>query len=211
MKLFINPMDVESIIKNVRMMLGERGSLKLKDPFKVLITTVLSQRTRDENTSNAAKELFKKYDAPEKLSKASVADIASLIKKTGFYKVKAKRIKFIAKHVALHGMPKKFEDLMKLPGVGRKTANCVLAYCYGVPAIPVDTHVHRISNRLGLVNTKRPEETENALKNVLPKKCWLEFNLLFVKFGQKICRPINPLCNKCLLKGVCKYYNSIRN
>jgi endonuclease-3 len=133
--------------------------------------------------------------------------VRELIKQTGFYKIKAKRIIGVADVIVekYNGeVPDDLETLLRLPSVGRKTANCVLVYGFGVPAIPVDTHVHRISNRLGLVNTKTPEQTEDALKTVVPHKYWKDLNYLFVSFGQDICKPIKPRCEECPVRILCK-------
>ena len=137
-------------------------------------------------------------------------DVERIIKSIGFYHVKARRIIDVAGiiHSEYGGkVPKDLASLIKLPGVGRKTANCVLVYAYEKPAIPVDIHVHRISNRLGLVSTKTPEETEFALMKKIPKKFWLEINDTFVMYGQNICKPISPMCEVCRIRRGCKYYN----
>lgn len=177
-----------------------------QNPFQVLIGTVLSQRTRDSNTDKATKQLFANYPTPESLASAPVERIMELIKPSGFYRTKALRIKEIAKIVSEIGrVPNDIEELLKLPGVGRKTANCVLVYGHGLPSIPVDTHVHRISNRLGWVKTKRPEETERELMKILPKEYWIRINGLLVKHGQFICRPIKPQCYLCPIEQYCKY------
>ncbi|MEM3399797.1 MAG: endonuclease III [Candidatus Micrarchaeia archaeon] len=179
-----------------------------RDPFRVLISTVLSQRTRDENTALASERLFSIYQTPLEIAHADLKEIEKLIKPSGFYKVKARRIKEISKIISeKYGgkTPENFEELLSLPGVGRKTANCVLAYGFGKDAIAVDTHVHRISNRLGLVKTKKPEETEMELIEKLPKKHWREFNDLLVKFGQSICLPRNPRCGICRVSRFCDY------
>lgn len=177
-----------------------------RDPFVVLISTILSQRTRDENTIKATNKLFSVYKTPEEIAKAPLEKLEEIIKEVGFYKVKAKRIKEVSRIIAEkynNSVPDNIKELLKLPGVGRKTANCVLVYGYNKHAIPVDTHVHRISNRLGLVKTKSPEETEKELIKIIPKKYWRELNSLFVKFGQIICKPINPRCNECPLANIC--------
>jgi len=176
------------------------------EPFKVLIATVLSQRTRDENTHLAVKNLFAIYKTPLELSNANLNHLQSLIKSAGFYRVKASRIKEISRIIVeeYHGdIPDNITKLLSLPGVGRKTANCVLAYGFGKPAIPVDTHVHRVSNRLGLVNTKSEYETEKALQKIIPIEYWIELNELIVKFGQDICQPIKPKCSQCNLRDLC--------
>ncbi len=137
-----------------------------------------------------------------------------MIYPAGFYKTKAKRLVEIARIIVEEydgKVPISLEALMELPGVGRKTANIVLAYAFGVPAVPVDTHVHRISNRLGLVKTRTPEETERELKRILPKRYWIDINWMLVKFGQIICRPINPKCNECPLHELCDYPSSKQN
>ncbi len=180
-------------------------------PFSILIGTILSARTKDENTSKVVKRLFNEYKSAKALAKAKVKDVEKIIKSIGFYHVKAKRIIKVASLITTQykgKVPNDFEELLKLPGVGRKTANCVLVYGFEKPAIPVDTHVHRISNRLGLVKTKSPEDTEFELMKKIPKKYWLEINDTFVMYGQNICKPISPLCNVCKIKKMCKYYKA---
>ena len=182
------------------------GMYKSEDPFQVLITTVLSQRTRDEVTDRASKRLFAKYNTPAALERADIKDIEELIREAGFYRIKAPRIKEIARIIDedFKGrVPDDVETLLSLPGVGRKTANCVLVYGFGKDAVAVDTHVHRISNRLGLVRTKTPEETEMKLIDSLPKKHWKHINELLVRFGQEICRPVAPKCGVCPVVELC--------
>ncbi len=177
-----------------------------EDPFRVLITTVLSQRTRDEVTEKAAGRLFAKYPLASSLSKADVNDIRGLIREVGFYRVKAPRIRDIAQIIDTRyngKVPEDMGELLSLPGVGRKTANCVLVYGFGRNAIAVDTHVHRISNRLGLVKTRTPDETETRLLEVLPEKYWLHVNELMIRFGKDICRPVSPKCDKCTVSEFC--------
>ena len=191
----------------MRTMIGShRAVVSHSNPFLVLISTVLSQRTKDANTDKASAALFQRFRTPKQLASADLRSIEKLIKPSGFYKVKARRIKRIAKIILEKHRgqtPKSIDELIKLPGVGRKTANCVLVYGFGMAALPVDTHVHRISNRLSIVRTKTPEQTENWLSQVVPKNEWLELNDLMVKFGQQVCKPINPLCNICLLNKAC--------
>ncbi len=182
------------------------GKFNSSDPFRVLIATVLSQRTRDEVKDKAAGKLFARYSMATALANADVGDIEELIREVGFYRVKAPRIKEIARiiHNDFKGrVPDDMGSLLSLPGVGRKTANCVLVYGFGKNAIAVDTHVHRISNRLGLVSTKTPEETEIHLQEVVPRKHWRYINELLVRFGQDICRPIGPKCGRCPLAELC--------
>jgi len=185
---------------------AENGS-----PLSILIGTILSARTRDESTSAVVKELFLKYKTARSLAKAKLPDVEKIIKRTGFYHVKAKRIIEVAsiidtKYSGL--VPKTMEELTSLPGVGRKTANCVLVYAFDVPAIPVDTHVHRISNRLGLVKTKVPEDTEIELMKKIPREYWIRINDTFVMYGQNICKPISPMCSVCQIKKECSYYKT---
>jgi|TARA_Y100000294_G_scaffold120782_1_gene112240 endonuclease-3 len=180
-------------------------------PFRILIATILSARTKDENTTKAADKLFKLYGTPQKLAKAKVKDVEKVIKSVGFYHVKSKRIIEVANLILskYNGkVPADIDKLVDMPGVGRKTANCVLVYAFEKPAIPVDTHVHRISNRLGLVDTKTPEETEMALRGKIPKKYWLDINNTFVMYGQNICKPISPMCDVCKIRKTCNYFET---
>ncbi len=203
--------DIGKIVKILekRIPVGLFGK-RNKSPFEVLIATVLSQRTRDENTAKAAEQLFSKYKTPKEIADAGILQIEKLIKPSGFYKVKAQRIKEISRIIAEQynsRVPKSLDELLKLPGVGRKTAGIVMCYGFGIAeSIPVDTHVHRISNRLGLVKTKHPEQTEQALMKIVPKRYWLDLNELFVRFGQLICRPITPHCAECPITKYCNYY-----
>ena len=183
-------------------------------PFSILIGTILSARTKDESTTRIVKDLFKVYKNAKQLANAKVKDVEKIIKSIGFYHVKAKRIIEVAKIIDSKykgKVPDDLETLVQLPGVGRKTANCVLVYAYEKPAIPVDIHVHRISNRLGLVQTKNPEETEFELMKKIPKKFWLDINDTFVMYGQNICKPISPMCTVCKIKNSCKYYKTKKN
>jgi endonuclease-3 len=179
------------------------------DPYKILIGTILSARTRDETTTQVIKMLFSEFKNPDELSRADLKDIKKLIQKIGFYNVKATRIKEVSKILVEKynsKVPSNLEDLLTFPGVGRKTANCVLVYGFRKPAIPVDIHVHRISNRIGIVNTKKPEETEIDLQKSIDRMYWTGINETFVTFGQNICLPIKPKCNLCHLTKICKYY-----
>ena len=185
-----------------------------RGPFSILIGTILSARAKDEATSRIVKELFKVYKNSKQLANAKIKDVEKIIKSIGFYHVKAKRIIDVAKIIdsKYNGtVPDDLEKLVELPGVGRKTANCVLVYAYEKPAIPVDIHVHRISNRLGLVKTKNPEETEFELMKITPKRLWLDINDTFVMYGQNICKPISPMCTVCKIKNSCKYYKTKKN
>ncbi len=182
------------------------------DPSRILIGTILSQRTRDERTTLATERLFSRFKDAAELARAKEAEVRDLIRPAGFYNMKAKSIIKVAKQLVEEfggEVPSEVEALMSLPSVGRKTANCVLVYGFDKPAIPVDTHVHRISNRLGLVATKTPEETEAALVKGVPKRYWLELNDLFVRFGQTTCKPVGPRCGECTLKARCRYYREV--
>ncbi|NYT18667.1 MAG: endonuclease III [Methanobacteriales archaeon] len=183
-----------------------------RDPYRVLIRTILSQRTRDDNTDRATAQLFDEYPTLEDVASATPEELEPLIRPAGFYHVKARRIIEVSQMLQEeYGgvVPEKMEELLLLPGVGRKTANCVLVYAFQKPAIPVDVHVHRISNRLGLVDTKTPEETEVELERIVPRKYWIELNDLMVQFGQTICRPVNPLHEICPLADICLYYQEL--
>jgi len=190
----------------------ESPEVPSSSPFEVLIATILSQRTKDVNTHRASKELFKNYRTPKELAQAPLDHIKEIIHVTGFYNVKAQRVKEVARIIHEdHNdtVPDDLKELLELPGVGRKTANCVLVYGFGEPAIPVDTHVHRISNRLGIADAKTPEETEEQLVKSMPKRYWIEINKLMVEFGKEICRPRNPRCDACPLTDMCKYYEEV--
>ena len=189
--------------------LRELHDAESRGPFSILIGTILSARTRDENTTKVVRKLFAVYGTPEQLATADRGDVERLIKSIGFYRVKAKRIIDVAKIISEeYGgvVPDDIDRLTSLPGVGRKTANCVLVYAFEKPAIPVDIHVHRISNRLGLVDTKTPEETEAELTRKIPRKYWLQINDTFVMYGQNICKPITPMCGVCRIRDGCDHY-----
>lgn len=180
-----------------------------KDPFIILIACILSLRTNDKTTYPATVRMLKLGKTPEDFLKVSQVDLENAIFPVGFYKNKAKQIlqisdELVKKHNSI--VPNTIEELIKFNGVGRKTANLVMAKGFNVPAICVDVHVHRITNRLGFISTKTPEETEFALRKNLPIKYWIDFNTLLVTFGQNICKPVNPKCPSCFLKKYCYYY-----
>jgi len=182
------------------------------DPYRVLIRTILSQRTRDDNTDRASAQLFSEYHTMTEIAEADPALLEPLIRPAGFYHVKAKHIVEVSRKLLdeFKGhVPDDMKGLLELPGVGRKTANCVLVYGFQIPAIPVDVHVHRISNRLGLVDTKHPEETEVELEKLVPREYWIELNDLMVQFGQTICRPQSPRHEECPLQELCDYYQNL--
>jgi endonuclease-3 len=178
------------------------------NPFKVLITTVLSQRTKDQTTRKASQQLFKVANTPEKILKLSEKRIAKLIYPVGFYKQKARRIKQICK-ILLEKykgkVPATREELMKLPGVGCKTADVILCYSYGQPVIPIDVHCAVIANRLGLTKSKDPEKIREDLHKQIPEKLRRIVNHLFVEFGKDVCRTRFPLCYKCPIVKFCPY------
>lgn len=177
-----------------------------RDPFLVLIGCLLSLRARDTVTIPICIELFKKAKTPEDIIKIPFQELESLFYSIGFYKRKAALVHNVSKEIIqkFNGeVPNSKKELLSIKGVGAKTANLVLAEGFDIPAICVDTHVHRISNRLGLVTTKTPEQTEVALKKVLPKEYWSEWNKLMVMWGQNICVPISPFCSKCPISNLC--------
>ena len=178
-----------------------------RTPFQILISTIISLRTKDQVTAQASERLFKIAKTPEDILKLSEEEIQKAIYPAGFYKNKSKTIKEIARIIVekYNGkVPDNLEELLKLPGVGRKTANLVLALSFGKPAICVDIHVHRITNRLGFVKTKNPEETEKQLMEKVPVEHWNRINDLLVAFGQTICKPVSPLCSKCPVEKYCE-------
>lgn len=175
-------------------------------PFQVLIGTILSQRTRDANTAVASAALFARYPDAPSLAAAAPADIEPLIRRTGFYRVKARAIRRCAQELVdrfAGEVPRELGELLTLPGVGPKTANCVLVFGHALPGMPVDTHVHRIANRLGAVRTRTPEQTEAALRRRLPRRYWIPINPLLVQHGQNLCRPRGPLCEQCPIIEEC--------
>jgi len=176
------------------------------DPFHILISTVLSLRTKDEVTREASKRLFDLAHTPESMMKLDRKDIEKAIFPVGFYRNKAATVIDISRTiVGQYGgrVPDDIDELLKLKGVGRKTANLVVTMGYGKPGICVDTHVHRISNRLGYVSTKTPKETEFALREKLPERYWIVYNDLLVTFGQNLCKPVSPLCTQCPIHDHC--------
>lgn len=175
-------------------------------PFTVLISCLLSLRTQDKTTHAASERLFQMARNPQKMAGLPVAVIEKTIYPVGFYRTKALNIKEICR-VLVHRyegrVPDDLEELLKLPGVGRKTANLVVTIGYGKPGICVDTHVHRITNRWGYIKTKTPEKTEMALRQKLPRKYWMIINDLLVSYGQNICKPISPFCSRCRIQPYC--------
>ncbi|HEU5367521.1 MAG TPA: endonuclease III [Ktedonobacterales bacterium] len=184
-----------------------KGSVELGEPFKVLIATVISQRTREEQTTLVSNRLFARYPDAASLADAPVDELERLLNGSQYPEVKAPRIKEIARILRDQfggQVPRTIDELLALPGVGRKTANCVLLYAFGLAALCVDVHVHRISNRLGWVQTKTPDQTEVALARILPAPYWLTINRLMVQHGRAICLPSVPLCRRCPVRLWCK-------
>ena len=184
-----------------------KGAVELGDPFKVLIATIISQRTREEQTTAISNVLFARYPDAAALADAPVDELERLLRGSQYPEVKAPRLKEIARILRdQYGgqAPQTMEALLALPGVGRKTANCVLLYAFNIPAIIVDVHVHRISNRLGWVQTKTPDQTEIALARILPAPYWLTINRLMVQHGRALCLPTVPLCARCPVRQWCK-------
>jgi endonuclease-3 len=190
-------------VGNWRIPYLQRG---FRDPFQVLISTILSQRTRDEATHAAAERLFEKFPTPQTLVRAPLGTLERLIHDVGFHRTKAKALKEVSKAILDRydgKVPSKLEELVTLPMVGRKTANCVIVFGFDLPAIPVDTHVHRISQRLGVASTRTPEETEEVLVGQIPRGLWRAVNSLLVQHGQNVCRPIGPKCPICPIRKYC--------
>ncbi len=205
---------VEKIISSLESRYPDKRFFGYKmTPFQVLISTVLSQRTRDKNTAKASERLFSRFGTPGDLAKAPVREIEKLIKASGFYRVKARKIKDISRILLekyMGRVPGDMGRLMELPGVGRKTASCVLLYGFGKPCIPVDVHVAVISRRLGLAREKEPDRIQDELEGVIPKKQWSKVNELMVRFGKEICRTNHPKCSLCNLRDLCNYYENIK-
>ena len=199
-KQFENPIATE---------IGE----KTRSPYMVLVSCLLSLRTMDKVTGPVSKKLFEVADTPKKIAKMPLKKLQEIIRPVNYYITKSKRIRDISKTLIKRyngKVPDDFDELMKLKGVGRKTANIVMTYGhFKKDYIAIDTHCHRIPNRLGWIKTKKPEQTEEEIKKKLPKRYWQDFNDIFVTFGQNICKPINPHCWECPISRYCKYYKGV--
>ncbi len=185
-----------------------------KDPFRILMGTILSLRTKDETTGPAAERLFREADDPQGMLEVPPERIEELIYPVGFYRNKARTIHSVCRDLngRFNGqVPDDLNDLLSIKGVGRKTANLVITMGYDKPGICVDTHVHRICNRFGYVETKTPEETEMELRKRLPREHWIEINDLLVVWGQNICKPISPFCSRCVVRGICERIDVTRS
>lgn len=211
-------MNTETLIKVIKILETEVKTYKVpiitlmaqtkRDPYMVLIGTVLSLRTKDDVTAKACERLFEKADTPESILKLN--NIEKLIYPVGFYKTKAKNIKLISKILIENynsKVPDIIDELLKLPNVGRKTANLVVIEGYDKPGVCVDTHVHQILNRLGFLKTKNPEETENIIRKKLPLQYWKKLNYILVAYGQNTCVSVSPKCSICLVNNLCKKVN----
>lgn len=191
-----------------------RRTSQTKDAFKTLIACLLSLRTQDKNTEKAAENLFRVADTPQKILKLPIRKLEKLIYSSGYYKKKARTIKYVSKVILEKykgKVPDNKKELLSIKGIGNKTANIVLSFVYGKDVIPVDTHVHKVSNRIGLVKTKTPEQTERELMKVIPKKYRREVNTLFILFGKEICQSRKPKCYICPIKKFCKFKPKTKN
>jgi endonuclease-3 len=201
------------IVPDLRKMTGDQDApsvtevaRKTRSPFKVLVSTVISARTKDEVTGPASRRLFDLAETPEEMAELPAPKISEAIYPAGFYNTKGRSIKEMSEKLVRDfdsEVPRNIDELLTLPGVGRKTANLVLTQGFGIDAICVDTHVHRIVNRLGVIDSKDPAGSEYALREILPREHWIEINDLLVSFGKKICRPISPFCSRCLITEDC--------
>lgn len=209
-------MDIDSIVKALKKDNSTNSVIRtefvnfmenVKDPYLVLICCILSLRTNDKTTYPASMRMLALGKTPKEISGLDIKTLEEAIYPVGFYKNKAEQIIELSKILVEKynsKVPDTIEELVKFRGVGRKTANLVLAKGFNKPAICVDVHVHRICNRLGYVKTKNPEETEFKLREILPEKYWIDFNTLLVTHGQNVCKPINPKCEICSLNKFCK-------
>ena len=187
---------------------------KKPDAFKILISCLLSLRTKDTNTEKVSKKLFEIAQTPKQITAIPIEELEKLIYSSGHYKKKARTLQHVSKEIIKKfdsKVPNTKESLLSIKGIGPKTANIVLAFAFGENVLPIDTHCHRIPNRLGWVETKTPEKTEKELEKILPKKYWREFNAIFVQFGKDICQPISPWCSKCPIKDYCPKISIRRN
>lgn len=185
-----------------------RGAVELGDPFQVLVATVISQRTREEQTTAVSTRVFARFPNAASLASADETELFDLLQGSEYREDKAPRLIALARLlVERHGgqVPNDLNSLLALPGVGRKTANCVLIYAFDTPALCVDTHMHRITNRLGWVTTKTPDQTERALETVMPRDLWAGSNRLFLQHGRAICGPGTPVCSRCPVRAWCAY------
>ena len=197
---------LEQEVRGLQVPVVDLIAAQTSDPFKVLVATILSARTKDEVTAAASRRLFERAGTPQELAGLSVAELEQLIYPVGFFRNKARHLSQLPEALATRfqgEVPSSIEELITLPGVGRKTANLVRTVAFSLPAICVDTHVHRIMNIWGYVETTTPLQTEMALRRKLPEQYWLSFNSILVAFGQGICRPVAPHCDACCISAYC--------
>jgi endonuclease III len=200
--------QVRTVIQILAETYHGRGSVELGDPYKVLVATVVSARTREEQTTTVSERVFARYPDAKALAKANEQELYNLLEGSQYREAKAPRLIAMAKIlVDQYGgrVPNDLDALLSLPGVGRKTANCVLIYAFEIPALCVDTHMHRITNRLGWVHTKTPDQTERALDKIIPKDLWIGVNRLFLQHGRATCTPGIPACSRCPVRDWCAY------
>lgn len=193
---------------------GAKCGLEYKSPYELLVSTILSAQCTDERVNIVTKELYKEYNTPEKMVILSESELGDKIKSCGLYKNKSKNILAAARDILtkFHGkVPNTMEQLVSLPGVGRKTANVVLSNAFGVPAIAVDTHVFRVSNRIGIAEGKNVDQVEKQLRENIPREMWSDAHHYIIWHGRKICKARKPECEKCPIAPYCQYYNGKQN
>ncbi len=204
----VDPANVRAVMDTLAAAYHGRGAVELGDPYKVLVATVISQRTREEQTAAVSERVFARYPDVLALASAEEPELYGLLQGSEYREEKAPRLIALARLLRdEHGgkVPDTVEALLTLPGVGRKTANCVLIYAFSKAALCVDTHMHRITNRLGWVTTKTPDATEKALEKVMPQDLWAGSNRLFLQHGRAICLPTVPVCSRCPIREWCAY------
>jgi endonuclease III len=199
-----------AVFRSLKRQYPEKAASDKETPWESLLFTMLSARSKDERTEEVFQNVMRRYPGPQELALAKPSEVMPLIKTIGLYRNKARLAVELAKAIANEHdgqVPEDMESLVALPGVGRKTASCVLVYSFRQPAIAVDTHVHRIANRLGWVRTASPDRTEVVLRDILPKRYWLDINRLFVLFGRDLCQPARPKCWRCPVRTYCAFPN----
>lgn len=208
-------MNVDKIIEKLKAEYKGMGcGLSFNSPFELLISTMLSAQTTDVNVNKATEVLYKIYNTPYQFAELSAEELEPYIKSLGFYKNKTKNVINTSRKLIIDfngEVPNNMEDLVTLPGVGRKTANVVLANAFGKDAIAVDTHVFRVSNRIGLANAENVDLTEKQLMEVLPKNCWSDMHHYIIWHGRRICSARRPKCDECIISDECNYYNNINS
>jgi len=208
-----SPAVVRAVMQTLAATYHGRGSVELGDPYRVLVATVISQRTREEQTTAVSDRMFARYPDAASLAQADERELYDLLEGSQYRETKARRLIEMARILLdRHAgqVPSSIEALLELPGVGRKTANCVLIYAFEVPALCVDIHMHRITNRLGWIHTQSPDQTERALEQVMPRDLWAGSNRLFLQHGRAICTPGTPRCSICPVRTWCAYGQNAR-